>query len=91
MLYCTAASLHMLYCSAHSPSLSPTCCAQTRLREAERFMSAAEIAARHSAATAGERALHNQLLDPRNALRGTHPMFKNVRSRACICTCARAS
>lgn len=39
---------------------------QVRLKEAEKFMSAAEIAASHSAAAAPERAYHNQLLDPRN-------------------------
>eukprot|EP00878_Enallax_costatus_P024071 GHUV01025659.1.p1 GENE.GHUV01025659.1~~GHUV01025659.1.p1 ORF type:complete len:639 (+),score=216.86 GHUV01025659.1:228-2144(+) len=56
--------------------------AQVRIKEAEKFMSAAEIAASHSAAAAPERAYHNQLLDPRNRFRGTHPMMRNLTADA---------
>jgi hypothetical protein len=47
-------------------------------------MSAADIAARQAAGAAGDRAYQNQLLDPRNRFRGTHPMMRQV----CI-TCCR--
>ncbi|KAF6257507.1 cactus-binding C-terminus of cactin protein-domain-containing protein [Scenedesmus sp. NREL 46B-D3] len=52
--------------------------AQVRIKEAEKFMSAADIAARQAAGTAGDRAYQNQLLDPRNRFRGTHPMMRQV-------------
>jgi hypothetical protein len=51
---------------------------QVRIKEAEKFMSAADIAARQAAGTAGDRAYQNQLLDPRNRFRGTHPMMRQV-------------
>eukprot|EP00775_Hariotina_reticulata_P011120 gene11120-11274_t len=52
--------------------------AKVRIAEAEKFMTAAEMAASHSAAAAGDRAYQNQLLDPRNRARGTHPMMRNI-------------
>jgi hypothetical protein len=55
---------------------------QVRIAEAEKFMTAAEIAANHSAAAAGDRAYQNQLLDPRNRFRGAHPMMRNVSGAA---------
>ncbi|WIA29550.1 hypothetical protein OEZ86_012045 [Tetradesmus obliquus] len=47
--------------------------AQVRIKEAEKFMSAADIAARQGGAAPGA---HNQLLDPRNRFRGTNPSMR---------------
>jgi len=50
------------------------------VREAEKFMSAAELAAKGAAESAADRAYQEQLLDPKNRARGPHPMLRQVRT-----------
>ena len=51
---------------------------QVRIREAAKFMSAAEIAQKAAAESAADRAYQDQLLDSKNRPRGPHPMMRNV-------------
>jgi hypothetical protein len=52
---------------------------QVRIREAEKFMSAAEIARRGAAESAADKAYTEQMLDSaKNRPRGPHPMMRNV-------------
>lgn len=61
-------------------------CLQVRIREAEKFMSAAEIAAKGAAESAADRAYQEQLLDSRNRPRGPHPMLRNVSTVGLSCS-----
>jgi hypothetical protein len=53
---------------------------QVRIREAEKFMSAADIARRGAAESAADKAYQEQMLDSaKNKPRGPHPMLRQVR------------
>lgn len=55
---------------------------QVRIREAEKFMSAAEIARKGAAESAADKAYQEQMLadSSKNRPRGPHPMMRQVRS-----------
>jgi hypothetical protein len=52
---------------------------QVRIREAEKFMSAAEIATKGAAESAADRAYQEQMLESsKTRPRGPHPMLRQV-------------
>lgn len=53
---------------------------QVRAKEASKFLSAADAAARTTASNAADRAYVNQLLDPKNIHPRSHPMLRNIAS-----------
>lgn len=64
---------------------------QVRIREATKFMSAAEIASRGAAESAADKAYQEQLLDSQSRPRGPHPMLRQVRSLVACCSSWRGT